>query len=139
MILDESKSICEKHQKIIVSEENKRKHVANNDDGNLVRHFRIDGGIVPASSSVLRCDYLVINLEKKNAYPIELKGTDVKHAVDQIRSTITYLGSELSLYTILPRIIYNSNTHGVRDSKVRSLKNDYPGCVIKTNTYEEKI
>ena len=67
MILDESKSICEKHQKIIVSEENKRKHVANNDDGNLVRHFRIDGGIVPASSSMSRCDYLVNNLEKKNA------------------------------------------------------------------------
>ena len=139
MKLDKSKSICTKRQRTIVSEENKRKHVANNDDGNLVRHFRIDGGIVPASSSMSRCDYLVINLEKNNAYPIELKGTDVKHAVDQIRSTITYLGSELSSYTILPRIIYNSNTHGVRDSKVRSLKNDYPGCVIKTNTYEEKI
>ena len=139
MILDESKSICEKHQKIIVSEENKRKHIANNDGGNLVHHFKIDGGIVPASSSMSRCDYLVINLEKKNAYPIELKGTDVKHAVDQIRSTITYLGGELSSYTILPRIIYNSTTHDVRDSKVRSFKKDYPRCVLKTNTYEEKI
>ena len=139
MILDESKSICEKHQKIIVSEENKRKHIANNDDENLVHQFKIDGGIVPASSAMPRCDYLVINLEKKNAYPIELKGTDVKHAVDQIRSTITYLGGELSSYTILPRIIYNSNTHDVRDSKVRSFKKDYPRCVLKTNTYEEKI
>lgn len=139
MILDESKSICEKHQKIIVSEENKRKHVANNDDENLVHQFKIDGGIVPASSSMSRCDYLVINLEKKNAYPIELKGTDVKHAVDQIRSTITYLGSELSSYTILPRIIYKPNTHGIRDSKVRSFIMDYPRCVLKTNTYEEKI
>lgn len=139
MILDESKSICEKHQKIIVSEENKRKHIANNDDENLVHQFKIDGGIVPASSSMSRCDYLVINLEKKNAYPIELKGTDVKHAVDQIRSTITYLGSELSSYTILPRIIYKPNTHGIRDSKVRSFIMDYPRCVLKTNTYEEKI
>ena len=139
MILDESKSICEKHQKIIVSEENKRKHIANNDDENLVHQFKIDGGIVPASSSMSRCDYLVINLEKKNAYPIELKGTDVKHAVDQIRSTITYLGSDLSSYTILPRIIYKPNTHGIRDSKVRSFIMDYPRCVLKTNTYEEKI
>ena len=56
MILDESKSICEKHQKIIVSEENKRKHIANNDDENLVHQFKIDGGIVPASSTMPRCD-----------------------------------------------------------------------------------
>lgn len=139
MILDKNKSICTKRQRTIVSEENKRKHVANNNDGNLVRHFKIDGGIVPASSSMPRCDYLVINLDKKNAYPIELKGTNVKHAVDQIRSTISYLGGELSTYSILPRIIYTSNTHDVRDSKVRSFKKDYPRCVLKTNTYEEKI
>lgn len=139
MILDKSKSICTKRQRTIVSEENKRKHIANNVDGNIVHHFKIDGGIVPTSSSMPRCDYLVINLEKKNAYPIELKGTDVKRAVDQIRSTINYLGGELSTYSILPRIIYTSNTHDVRDSKVRSFKKDYPRCVLKTNTYEEKI
>lgn len=139
MLLDDSKSICEERQKIIVSEENSRKYTAYNVDKNLVRHFKIDGGIVPTSSSMPRCDYLVINLEKKNAYPIELKGTDVKHAVDQIRSTITYLGGELNSYTILPRIIYKSNTHGIRDSKVRSFIMDYKRCVLKTNTYEEKI
>ena len=139
MLLDKEKSICSERKKVIVSEENHRKHVANNVDGDTVLQFRIDGGIIPRSSAVLRCDYLVMNTVKNKAYPIELKGTDVKHAVEQIRSTLSYLGGELSAFEILPRIIYTSNTHGVRDSKVRRFKSDYPKCVLKTDSYKEKI
>lgn len=52
MLLDKEKSICSERKKVIVSEENHRKHVANNVDGDTVLQFRIDGGIIPRSSAV---------------------------------------------------------------------------------------
>lgn len=139
MILKEEKSICKINQKIIVSEENKRKHIANNIDENRVFQFRIDGDIIPKSTSMKRCDYLVKNEEKKDLYFIELKGTDVKKAIDQITDTIDYLKNEINGYSILPRIIYRPNSHGVHDTKVREFQRKYPRSIIATNIYEEEI
>lgn len=65
MILTEDKSICKRKQKIIVSEENGKKHRANNrKNGYEVRQYRMDGGLVKSEKC---CDYLVLNDMKRDA------------------------------------------------------------------------
>ena len=55
-------------RKEIVSEENRNKHIAHNDSGSLVRHFHVDGDILPKGEKPERCDFLILDDTKKNAY-----------------------------------------------------------------------
>lgn len=54
------KSRCKETQKIIVSQDNKssRKHIAHNDGGFRVRHYRLDGDLVKQEKC---CDFLLLN------------------------------------------------------------------------------
>ncbi len=139
MIFDECKSHCSKKQVVIVSEENKMKHIAHNINYDTVYQFRIDGEIIPQNSQKKRCDYLLENETKKVVYLIELKGTNVEHAVDQIESTINIYRQKLSNYKILPRIIYKSNTHSIHSSKVLLFKRKHSDSKITTMVFEENI
>lgn len=139
MIFDKSKTICSINQKLIVSEEQKKKHVANNNDYNNVYHFKIDGDILPEGTSPQRCDFLLENETKHKAYLIELKGKNLNHAIEQIESTIKIFKGKFDSYEILPRIVYKSNTHAVHSSKVNSFKMKYPKSIIRTIVIEENI
>lgn len=90
MPLNDYLSECKKNQKIIVSKDkrNPQKHIALNNDLNDVYHYKIDGGVITFG---LRCDYLLWNETKHHIYFIELKGSDIKHALDQIEETDNYL------------------------------------------------
>ena len=139
MIFDECKSHCSKKQSIIVSEENKMKHIANNINCDTVYQFKIDGEIIPPKSPIKRCDFLLENETKKVVYLIELKGTNVDRAVDQIESTVSIFRDKLSAYKISPRIIYKSNTHRIYSTKVRNFKKTYLDSIFKTTVFEESI
>ena len=137
-MLFQGKSKCDVWQPIIVSAENRVKHIARNKDRDRVFQYQIDGDVIPSSSPGLRCDYLLENETKRKVYLIELKGTDVSHAVDQIEATIIRYREALKNYTIMPRIVYRGNTHSVNSSKVVVFKRKYP-CIIKTDVIEEDI
>ena len=72
MPLNGYKSLCQEQQAIIVSSEQGRQHRAINSDRCFVTHYQIDGAVIRTG---LRCDYLLINEDKSDAYLIELKGT----------------------------------------------------------------
>ena len=72
-------SYCGSHQKIIVSEENRVQHRGINNDRNKVRQIKIDGDMWTKGTSTVRADYLLLNEDKKTAYIIELKGSDIEH------------------------------------------------------------
>ena len=80
-----------------------------NDFKYSVTKVRIDGGVF---TQTLCCDFLfltrtVTNNKFKNesAYLIELKGTNVKHAIDQIESTIKKLKFTNKEFILKARIV----------------------------------
>ena len=69
------------------------------------------------------CDYLLYNDSIKNVYFIELKGSDVLKAVDQIVSSIKLYGQYFNDYTINARIVPSRvNTLDLKTAKVVSLE-----------------
>ena len=102
-----SKSKCEKRQPIIVSGEKSKKHIAINNDKNLVRQFKIDNDVI--KDNIKKCDYLVLNDDKQTAYFVELKGTDVDGAILQIENMIKKFGERLerNSYEIKRRIVFS--------------------------------
>lgn len=93
IVLEKHKSCCEEKQKQIVSRDKGHpyKHIGINDSGGRVRHYHIDGGILPKGQQPERCDYLLISDDTKPpvAYFIELKGNlaDAEKAMDQVLKT----------------------------------------------------
>ena len=140
MIFPEEFSKCDKNQIIIVSAENRRKHIAYNNENCKVFQYRIDGDIEPSGTSDLRCDYIIENETKKTLYPVELKGKDVVHAVEQISATIKKYSSIFSNYTVFPRIVCShATTHTIHTSKVVSFKRRFPKLIIKENEINDNI
>lgn len=139
MIFSKELSKCDERQRVIVSAENKRKHIAHNIDNSKVFQYRIDGDIEPSGTSELRCDYFIENETKKTLYLIELKGGDIVHAVEQINDTIKRYSALLSGYKLFPRIVCSkARTHNIQTSSVLSLKRQY-STKIKENTIDENI
>ena len=58
MPLNGYRSMCEEHQRTIVSSEQGRQHRANNPGACFVTQYRIDGEVIRDG---LRCDYLLMN------------------------------------------------------------------------------
>lgn len=76
--------------------------------------YKIDGGLL-TSNDKSKCDYLLINCNKKEAFFIEIKGCDLEHAAEQILCSIDELYSMLSDLTIHARIVVTRvNTHDLR-------------------------
>ena len=106
-LLSASKSHCEEQQKVIVSSENRSKHTAYNVNTCVVRHYKIDGEVIPVNKTnqTKKCDFLLLNDDDKQAYFIELKGIDVEEAPKQIEATINLLKAELAKYSFHSRIV----------------------------------
>lgn len=139
MIFDEKYSHCKLNQKIIVSSEHGKIHKAKNGNCCIVYHYHIDGEIVKSTDSKQRCDYALENETTHKLYLIELKGTHVLKAIEQIESTISLFKDEFSSYIICSRIICKSNSPKIYTSKQRKFKSKYKETIIKENTFEEKI
>lgn len=59
----------------------------NNPSRRLAYVVTIDGCVIKDTSTV-KCDFLLIDDLSKNEYFVELKGSDVGHAIDQLRASI---------------------------------------------------
>ena len=134
-------SLCGDHASKIVSKDrkNNQKHIANNIDGSSVTQYQIDGVVI--TSSQPRCDFLVMNDDKKDAYLIELKGSDISKAVIQLEATASVLRSQLNGYDINYRIVHNRcNTQEILTSQVLKFKKAHKGKIkMGSKKMEENI
>lgn len=132
-------SLCEKRQKEIVSRDRGSpcEHRAANSGGNLVRQYKIDGVVIKDG---IKCDFLLLNDEKKTAYYIELKGSDILKAIQQVEETARRLGRQLLNYTQLYRIVYRTGTLDLHSGKVTEWKARNRGKqIIRSSRLEEAI
>ncbi len=104
-----------------VSKENGCEHIGIN-HGSHIRHYKVDGGIFPSGTKPGRCDFLLLNDTKKTAYYIELKGSDIPKAIEQVDRSVALLQSSHPKYTVYRRIIYHTGTHEVTGDYVTRWK-----------------
>jgi hypothetical protein len=84
--------ICERltHDPLIVVQEHHSRFVLKNPNRFEFKSVLIDGCVIKVGQ---RCDYLIVG-PTGIEYFIELKGSDVEHAVNQLRTTILQIGSK---------------------------------------------
>ncbi|MCI8890542.1 MAG: hypothetical protein HFH34_04200 [Eubacterium sp.] len=133
-------SLCSKYAMQIVSKDkgNPQYHRAKNPAGDYVTHYKIDGNVIKAGS---RCDYLLLNEESRMAYLIELKGSDLVKAAEQLEATENELRQSLSGYQVQYRIVANKcKTQEVRSSAYRKYQIRWKGrLMLRTRAIEEDI
>ena len=102
----------------------------------------MDGDII-AGNDAERCDFLLLNDYKRVAYLIELKGSDIEHALSQLESTATILRDDLKDYRIRYRLVFSkSRTHDIDSLRFRKFRKKHkaPGEFrYKENELEEDI
>lgn len=127
---------------IIVSQDggsNTPKHIAHNINRNPIRHYRIDGYVIQSASS-RKCDYLLLNDEKKDAYLIELKGSKVLHALQQIEETEKLLKEDLKGYAIKRRVVTNNRISNTMTKDIAKYKLRWKDTLqVSTKVMEESI
>lgn len=133
-------SLCKPTQKIIKSRDNRSpcEHRAINVNRCLVRQFKVDGQIFQTTETK-KCDFLVTNDSKKDAYLIELKGTNILAAIEQLETSYRLLFSSFSDYQMHFRIISKSNTHAVHSSAFLKFRLKHKDVICRTSNYEEYI
>ena len=109
-----------------VSAEHHCRHIVYNKSGVVVRHFHIDDDMIPGGTSDERCDYLLLDDTRKNAYYIELKGSpsNTKKCLRQVKNVEALLSPLLQGYQSLYRFVYKP-THG--HGKALNQKGHYGG------------
>lgn len=85
---------CEEYRRDtkIVLQENKSKISFLNPDKETILIIKVDGCVV-SENETLRCDYALVPSDEVEIY-VELKGSDILHAVKQIESTIGLLSED---------------------------------------------
>ncbi len=140
MPLQNFQSLCNKHASQIVSRDKKNPqyHKAVNREKDYVTHYRIDGVVIKSGD---KCDFLLINEEKKVAYLIELKGSDLAEAAEQLEATEKVLKQELSAYNLQYRIVANKcKTQEIYSTKYKKYRMRWKGQLVqKTGYIEENI
>lgn len=112
-------SLCSENAAQIISRDkgNPQYLKGNNPAGVYVTHYKIDGGVIQSGR---RCDYLLLNEESHTAYLIELKGSDLVKAAEQLEASERILKQELSNYKVQYRIVANKcKTQEIRSSAYR--------------------
>ena len=103
----------------------KVKYIYKNKDSNYLSIYRVDGGLIDNGA---KCDYLLLNCEKQQSYFIELKGSDLSHAIDQIDRSINILKNDLSGFAFFARIVLTRvNTTDLIDPKLIRLERKVNG------------
>lgn len=140
--IDGYKSMCNPHAQIIKSSDkgNPQSHIAKNEKGiSYVTHYKIDGYVITEGS---RCDFLLINEDRKTVYFIELKGSDLCKAAQQLEDTETALAQQLRPYPNRKyRIVANKcKTQEIYSSAFIRYKKKWKNALeCKSMTIEESI
>lgn len=112
------------------------RYIGLNNKRHNIRLFKLDGGVLPENTELLRCDYLLLNDTDRRAYYIEFKGSDIKWAIRQIENSIHLFHGGIQRYTIFPRIVYRTGTLALNDDKVLRWKKKYRAKIEKDKIEE---
>lgn len=83
---------------------------------------------------------MLLNDTRRKAYYIELKGSDIPKAIEQIENTILLLSSSITKYQSFPRIVYRTGSHKIQDSKVLKWRKKYgERAKIESRFYAETL
>lgn len=95
----------EKKIKIVVCSDlkSKTKYTYFNDSLDDLTKYKIDGCLINDDGS--KCDYLLLNCTKEEALFIELKGSDLTKAVEQIERSIEMLHKDFKHFNVQARIV----------------------------------
>lgn len=139
-------SECNKHQKMIVCIDsgNPQKYIAQNVNSNVVYKYRIDGDVITNGA---RCDYLVINSSKAHLYYIELKGSDLNYALEQLVTSernvrIRFYKDIGKCKLVSFRVVFNRTpATSLYSNDVKRFKKKYCNIDLKykSKVFEEKI
>jgi hypothetical protein len=89
-------------RKIVVFKENRSKYTANNVQQKNVEGYQVDGVLIVKGQ---RCDKCLALPTENKLFLVELKGSDLPHACEQIESTIRFLNSHGFNRAIEARIV----------------------------------
>ena len=138
-----NKSSCHKNQKKNISQESGNRHVVDNPHQIDVYQYHIDEDIIPKDdTSGERCDYIVeaSKLSKPIAFIIELKGSDLLKAINQIEATIRRYKQQLANYEIYPRIVcHRITTIASKNTKLIKFRQKYPQTKYAARTLTDTI
>jgi hypothetical protein len=92
-----------------------------NQSSNHLAKYRVDGGLI--SDDGAKCDFLLLNCEQKQSYFIELKGSDIIRAIEQIDRSIDKLKTDLPDFAFFARIVLSRvNTIDLKNTKLLKLE-----------------
>ncbi len=89
---------------IFAVQENKKTYRLLNEERREICQVRIDGGLIQ-EDNIKRCDYGFWICEANLVFLVELKGKNIKKAIEQLISTINVLRNELQGRKINARVV----------------------------------
>lgn len=126
--------VCENKERCIVykdfrknavCEEKKKRYNIVNDKNCMIALYHVDGGMIYGEANVQKCDfmYLIYDSDNPTVVFVELKGSDIYHAVQQLKETIDRYGAELQR-RICARIVCSSVPRLHNDPIVKNLRKE---------------
>ncbi len=113
----------EQKNKIVtcIDTKSRTKYVYENDSLDTLSKYRVDGCLINDDDS--KCDFLLLNCTKEISYFIELKGSDLIKAVEQIDRSINVLHKDFKEYSVEARIVLTRvNTTDLKSTKLIRLE-----------------
>jgi len=95
--------------------------IYDNKSSDKLTKYKIDGCLI--SDEGAKCDFLLLNCNKKQSFFIELKGSDLIRAIEQIDRSIDMLIGSIEDFSINARIVLTRvNTIDLRNTKYLRLE-----------------
>ncbi|MEE0133380.1 MAG: hypothetical protein U0I22_06225 [Treponema sp.] len=143
---------CDCRSKIIC-EENKIKYIAHNPNEKCVYKIKVDEGLIKEQ---VRCDWAVAVVSNEDfleeIFLVELKGSDIDHAFEQITGTMSILSTKCSAKKWFARVVcskvsspqLNGINYKKLDKKLKELNKSAgelqrESIIVKTKVLEEKL
>jgi hypothetical protein len=124
----------------VKDEKNPQTYVAKNPAKKFCCKIRVDGCLITGSE---KCDFLVLNCADRNAFFIELKGSDLPKACRQIHRSIEQLVSHLKGFKIYGRVVLNRvrapDTNSTEEKKLKKLLKQYNQGKEKRELFAKKV
>lgn len=114
---------AEQKSKIVtcIDAKSSTKYIYENDSLDKLTKYRVDGCLINDDDS--KCDYLLLNCTKEVSFFVELKGSDLIKAVEQIDRSIDILHKDFKEYSVEARIVLTRvNTTDLKSTKLIRLE-----------------
>ncbi|MFM2375493.1 MAG: hypothetical protein RLZZ165_590 [Bacteroidota bacterium] len=131
-----------------VVEENKRKFTVRweRKGKRSICRIKVDGCLV-TDPTQKKCDYVFLICPEQEFLFVELKGTDIKRGMEQLRATIEFFRSKSStpipqekiLGYVVSSAVPSSSNQEVRDAQIRFKQSTGRGLVVQNRQCEHVV